>query len=69
MNTLERDTNMTTLRNIREKITDLESEKADLMAEVEKLRKKAESMLASLEKEVEELREEADSLKELLESQ
>lgn len=58
---------MTTLRNLRKKISTLEIEKANLMAELEELREKAETIVNSLENELEELRKEAASLKELLE--
>ena len=57
---------LSTLRDIREKITKLESEKADLLAELEELREKAETKAATLEEEVAQLREEAESLKEML---
>lgn len=58
---------MTTLRNLRKKISTLEIEKAELIAELEELREKAETMYNSLVNEVEELRKEAEFLKELLE--
>jgi predicted nucleic acid-binding Zn-ribbon protein len=57
---------MSTLRSLREKIEKLESEKADLLAELEGLREKAEIKAHSLEDEVTKLREEAESLKEML---
>ena len=57
---------MKTLRNLREKIEKLESEKSNLLAEVEGLREKAETKATSLEEEVAKLREEAESLKEML---
>jgi predicted nucleic acid-binding Zn-ribbon protein len=57
---------MSTLRSIREKIEKLESEKADLLAELEGLREKAEIKANSLEDEVAKLRKEAESLKEIL---
>lgn len=57
---------MSTLRSIREKIEKLENEKADLLAELEDLREKAEIKANSLEDEVSELRKEAESLKEML---
>lgn len=58
---------MQTLRDIRKKIEKLESEKVDLLAEMEILRKKAETRATSLEEEVGQLRKEAKSLKEMLE--
>jgi len=57
---------MQTLRDIREKIAKLESEKSILVAELEELREKAETKVTSLEEEVAQLREEAESLKEML---
>jgi predicted nucleic acid-binding Zn-ribbon protein len=57
---------MQTLRALREKIAKLESEKANLLAELEGLREKAETKATSLEEEVAQLREEAESLKEML---
>jgi len=59
---------MLTLKNLREKIENLESEKAKLLAEVEKLRKEAEGKAIALECEVAVLREEAESLKKMLDS-
>ena len=57
---------MQTLRDLREKIVKLESEKANLLAELEELREKAEIKAASLEREIAQLREEAKSLKDML---
>lgn len=57
---------MKTLRSLREKIEKLESEKADLLAEIEGLREKAEAKADHLEEEVAQLREEAESLKKML---
>jgi hypothetical protein len=57
---------MVTLKILREKIEQLESEKADLIAEVERLRKEAEGKAVALECEVAVLREEAESLKKML---
>ena len=57
---------MRTLRNLREKIEKLESEKAGLLAEVEKLRKVGEERASALETEVATLRKEVKSLKKLL---
>ena len=59
---------MQTLRELREKIQKLENEKADLIAEIEELRKAGEKKAGALEKEVTTLRKEAKSLKKLLES-
>ena len=57
---------MQTLRSLREKIEKLESEKADLLGEIEKLRKVGEEKASALETEVATLRKEVESLKELL---
>jgi len=57
---------MQTLRNLREKIEKLETEKTDLLAEIEKLRKAGEEKASALEEEIATLREEVKSLKELL---
>ena len=57
---------MQTLGNVREKIEKLESEKADLLAEIEKLRKAGEEKASALERELATLRKEVKSLKELL---
>ena len=57
---------MQTLGNVREKIEKLESEKADLLAEIEKLRKAGEEKASALEEELATLRKEVKSLKELL---
>ena len=57
---------MQTLRNLREKIKTLETERANLMMEIEKLKKAAESKVSALESEVNMLREEVKSLRELL---
>jgi len=59
---------MVTLKNLREKIEKLESEKTKLLAEVKKLRKEAEGKAVALECEVAVLREEAESLKKMLDS-
>ena len=59
---------MVTLKNLREKIEKLESEKTKLLAEVETLRKEAEGKAVALECEVAVLREEAESLKKMLDS-
>jgi len=55
-----------TLRSLREKLTKLESERASLMAEIEELKKAAESRASRLENEIAALREEVKSLKQLL---
>lgn len=57
---------MQTLKSLREKIKTLETERSDLMMEIDKLRKVAESRVVALESEVSMLREEAKSLRELL---
>lgn len=59
---------MQNLKNLREKIEKLENEKADLMAEIEELRKAGEKKASTLEEEVTTLRKEVKSLKKLLES-
>jgi hypothetical protein len=58
---------MVTLNELREKIENLEREKARLIEEVGSLRKEAEARAAALECEVAVLRQEAASLKEMLE--
>jgi len=57
---------MQTLRTLREKIKTLETERSNLMIEIEKLRKVAESRVSALEGEVDMLREEVKSLRDLL---
>ncbi|MEM2118591.1 MAG: hypothetical protein QW840_00515 [Candidatus Bathyarchaeia archaeon] len=57
---------MQTLKNLRDKIKTLETERANLMIEIDKLRKVAESRVSALESEVGMLREEVKSLRELL---
>ncbi len=59
---------MQNLKNLREKIEKLENEKADLIAEIEELRKAGEKKASTLEEEVTTLRKEAKSLKKLLKS-
>ena len=59
---------MKTLRNLREKIVKLETEKADLMEEIEKLRQVGEAKASDLEKEVTSLKKEVESLRKLLEN-
>jgi uncharacterized coiled-coil DUF342 family protein len=61
-----RDKFMATLKALREKIQALETERAALLVEVEKLRKAAELRATALEGEVSQMREEVKSLKELL---
>ncbi len=55
-----------TLRSLRGKIENLESEKKDLLVEIEKLRKVGEEKVSTLETEVATLRKEVKSLKKLL---
>ena len=57
---------MTTLRDLQKKIAKLETEKADLLAELGELKEKAETTVGTLEEEVAQLREEAEALKEML---
>jgi predicted nucleic acid-binding Zn-ribbon protein len=57
---------MQTLVNLREKIKTLETERANLMLEIENLRKVAESRADALENEVTRLREEVKSFRDLL---
>lgn len=57
---------MQTLVNLREKIRTLETERANLLIEIEDLRKVAESRVDALETEVGMLREEVKSLRDLL---
>jgi len=57
---------MQTLKNLRGKIKTLETERANLMIEIEKLKKMAESKASALEGEVSMLREEVKSLRDLL---
>jgi predicted nucleic acid-binding Zn-ribbon protein len=57
---------MVTLKDLREKIENLENEKARLLEEVETLKKEAEERAAALECEVAVLREETESLKKML---
>ncbi len=57
---------MQTLRNLRKKIDNLESEKASLLEEIEKLKKVGEEKAEALEQEVATLRKEMESLKELV---
>jgi len=57
---------MQTLVSLREKINTLETERASLMVEIEKLRRVAEARVATLENEVSTLRNDAKSLRDLL---
>lgn len=57
---------MQTLRNLREKISTLETERSALIEEIDKLRKVAESRVMALENEVRVLREEVKGLKDIL---
>ena len=59
---------MVTLKDLREKIDNLESERTRLLEEVKQLRKEAEGKAVALECEVTVLREEAESLKKMLDS-
>lgn len=55
-----------TLKNLRERIHTLETQRSDLMVEIENLRKVAESRARALESEVGMLKEEMKTLKDLL---
>lgn len=55
-----------TLRNLREKIKTLETERANLMIEIEDLRKVAEARVNALESEVSTLREDVKSMRNVL---
>ena len=55
-----------TLGSLREKIEKLESEKADLLGEIENLRKVGEEKASALEEEIAALRKEVESLRKLL---
>jgi uncharacterized protein (UPF0335 family) len=57
---------MLTLKELREKIEELEDRKAQLSVDVKALRKEAEGKAVLLECEVAVLREEAESLKQML---
>jgi len=57
---------MQTLKNLRDKIKTLETERANLMLEIDELKKLADSKVNALESEVSMLREELKSLKDLL---
>jgi uncharacterized coiled-coil DUF342 family protein len=57
---------MQTLKTLREKLGTFEADRADLMSEIETLKKDAESRVDALEDEVGQLREEVRSLRELL---
>jgi regulator of replication initiation timing len=59
---------MQTLKTLREKIRTLETERAGLMVEIEKLKKVAESRADALENEVNQLREEIKKWDDLMES-
>ncbi len=59
---------MQTLVNLREKIKTLETERANLMVEIENLRRAAESRADALENEVARLREEVKSFRDFLDS-
>ena len=55
-----------TLGDLREKIEKLKSERAELLDEIEDLKRAGEDKASTLEKEVASLREEVESLKEML---
>jgi len=55
-----------TLGDLREKIEKLKSERAELLEEIESLKRAGEEKVDTLEKEVASLREEVESLKEML---
>ena len=55
-----------TLRNLREKLKTLETERANLLMEIDELKRMAENKADALESEVGMLREEVQSLKQLL---
>ena len=57
-----------TLRFLREKINELETERWSLLVEIEQLKKVAESRAKALEDEVQQLRKEINSLRELLDA-
>ncbi len=57
---------MQTLKNLREKINTLETERSSLMIEIGELKKMAESRVSALEGEVNMMREEVQSLRDLL---
>ncbi len=57
---------MQTLRSLRKKIERLESEKTDLLEEIERVRKVGEEKASALETDVAALRKEVESLKELV---
>ncbi|MCJ7429650.1 hypothetical protein MUO83_00360 [Candidatus Bathyarchaeota archaeon] len=57
---------MQTLKNLREKIETLETERSNLMIEIDNLRKVAESRVTALESEVSMMHEEVKSLRDLL---
>lgn len=57
---------MLTLKNLREKIETLETERANLMIEIDKLRKVAESRVNALDSEVHTLREQVEDLRNML---
>jgi len=55
-----------TLGELREKIEKLKSERAELLEEIESLKRAGEKKVSTLEKEVDSLREEVESLKEMI---
>ncbi|NLE05827.1 MAG: hypothetical protein GX638_13660 [Crenarchaeota archaeon] len=58
---------MQTIKNLKEKIAALETEKSNLMNEIEELRKSAETHVIALESEVNQMREDAKLLREFIE--
>jgi transcription elongation factor Elf1 len=57
---------MQTLKNLRDKIKTLETERANLLIDIDKLKKVADARVNALESEVSMLREDARSLRDLL---
>ncbi len=57
---------MQTLKELREKIQTLETQRAQLLAEIESLRKAAETRATTLENELAQMREDAKALREML---
>ena len=55
-----------TLKNLREKLQKLETERSSLLLEIDELKKAAESKASAIENEITMLRDEVKSLKELL---
>jgi uncharacterized coiled-coil DUF342 family protein len=55
-----------TLKQLRQRIETLQSQKTDLLNEIDELKKKAENKAETLEDELSSLKEEVESLKKLL---